>query len=155
MSDLDGAVVTRRATGAETGLTPVGEGRRDPVSTPDTDGSLPAQRRESVAMGHVLFIRPDGTETEAAAEIGQSLMQVARANLVPGIVAECGGELSCATCHVFVDERWAGLLPPRSVDEKDMLDVTAAEPTDCSRLSCQIKFTAELDGMVVTIPDVQ
>ena len=106
-------------------------------------------------MGRVTFIRADGVKADVTAEEGQSLMQVARANLVPGIVAECGGELSCATCHVFVDEQWAGLLPAKSPEEEDMLEAAAAEPTECSRLSCQLKFAAELDGIVVTIPDVQ
>ncbi|WP_373864896.1 2Fe-2S iron-sulfur cluster-binding protein [Nocardia xishanensis] len=103
----------------------------------------------------MVFIRADGTKTDATAEDGQSLMQVARANLVPGIQAECGGELSCATCHVFVDERWVSLLPPRSEEEEDMLEVAAAEPTECSRLSCQVKFSSDIDGIVVTVPDVQ
>lgn len=110
---------------------------------------------EVSVMGRVVFIRRDGVKQEVAAEYGQSLMQVARANLVPGIVAECGGQLSCATCHVFIDEQWIGSLPERSADEEDMLEVAAAEPTVCSRLSCQVHFTAELDGIVVAIPDVQ
>ncbi|MFI6367640.1 2Fe-2S iron-sulfur cluster-binding protein [Nocardia sp. NPDC050630] len=106
-------------------------------------------------MGRVVFVQPDGSKQEVEAVDGQSVMQVARANLVPGIVAECGGELSCATCHVFVDETWAGLLPERSDDEVDMLEVAAEEPTECSRLSCQVKFDVALDGMVVTIPKTQ
>ncbi|MDI9979510.1 2Fe-2S iron-sulfur cluster-binding protein [Rhodococcus sp. IEGM 1307] len=106
-------------------------------------------------MGRVVFIRADGVKTDTTAENGQSLMQVARANLVPGIVAECGGELSCATCHVFVDEQWVSLLPPKSEEEEDMLEVAAAEPTECSRLSCQVKFSPDLDGIVVTVPAVQ
>lgn len=106
-------------------------------------------------MGRVVFVRPDGTKQEAEAADGQTLMQVARANLVPGIVAECGGELSCATCHVYVDDGWAALLPARAEDEVDMLEVTAEEPTEFSRLSCQIQFQDVLDGMVVTIPQVQ
>lgn len=106
-------------------------------------------------MGRMVFVQPDGSKREVEAVDGQSVMQVARANLVPGIVAECGGELSCATCHVFVDEQWAGLLPSPSDEELDMLEVAAAEPTECSRLSCQVRFDASLDGIVVTIPDVQ
>lgn len=105
--------------------------------------------------GRVLFVRADGVKVDATAEDGQSLMQVARANLVPGIVGECGGELSCATCHVFVDEQFVDLLPPKSADEEDMLEVAAAEPTECSRLSCQVAFSGDLEGLVVTIPDVQ
>jgi ferredoxin, 2Fe-2S len=106
-------------------------------------------------MGRVNFIRPDGTKHEVAATDGQSVMQVARAHLIPGIVAECGGELSCATCHVYVDEAWIGMLPDRSDDEVDMLEVTAEEPTECSRLSCQIKMTSELHGITIIIPRSQ
>jgi len=106
-------------------------------------------------MGRVVFIRADGVKTDSTAENGQSLMQVARANLVPGIVAECGGELSCATCHVFVGEQWLELLPAKSVEEQDMLEVAAAEPTECSRLACQIHFSTDLDGIVVTVPALQ
>lgn len=106
-------------------------------------------------MGRVVFVQPDGTKQEAEAVDGQSVMQVARANLVPGIVAECGGELSCATCHVFVDEHWTAQLPARSEEEVDMLEVTSEEPTECSRLSCQVRFDAALDGMVITIPASQ
>src|SRR5438093_9491878 len=103
-------------------------------------------------MGRLVFVRPDGTKQEAEAVDGQTLMQVARANLVPGIVAECGGELSCATCHVYVDDGWAGLLPAPTEEEVDMLEVTAEEPTEFSRLSCQIQFQDSLDGMVITVP---
>lgn len=106
-------------------------------------------------MGRVVFVHPDGTKQEAEAVEGQSLMQVARASLVPGIVAECGGELSCATCHVFVDEQWAAQLPARTEDEVDMLEVTSEEPTECSRLSCQVRFEGSLEGMVVAIPATQ
>jgi 2Fe-2S ferredoxin len=106
-------------------------------------------------MGGVVFVKPDGSKQEVEAVDGQSVMQVARANLVSGIVGECGGELSCATCHVFVDEHWASLLPAPSADEADMLEVAAEEPTEFSRLSCQVKFDASLEGIVVTIPGSQ
>jgi 2Fe-2S ferredoxin len=106
-------------------------------------------------MGRVIFIQPDGSKQEVEAVDGQSVMQAARANLVPGIVGECGGELSCATCHVFVDEQWAKLLPGPSDDELDMLEVAAEEPTEYSRLSCQVRFDAPLDGIVVNIPESQ
>ncbi|WP_068062150.1 2Fe-2S iron-sulfur cluster-binding protein [Nocardia xishanensis] len=106
-------------------------------------------------MGRVVFVQPDGSKQEVEAVDGQSVMQVARANLVPGIVAECGGELSCATCHVFIGGQWAGLLPGPSDEEVDMLEVAAEEPTESSRLSCQVRFEVALDGMVVTIPETQ
>ncbi|RYF47281.1 MAG: 2Fe-2S iron-sulfur cluster binding domain-containing protein [Comamonadaceae bacterium] len=99
-------------------------------------------------MGRVVFVQPDGSKQEVEAVDGQSVMQVARANLVPGIVAECGGELSCATCHVIVDEQWAGRLPGRSADEEDMLEVAAEEPAECSRLSCQVRFESALSNLV-------
>jgi len=106
-------------------------------------------------MTRVVFVRPDGTKHEATGADGTSVMQVATANLVPGIVAECGGELSCATCHVYVDEQWLGALAARSEEEEDMLDATSEEPTDASRLSCQIKLRPELDGLVVHLPTSQ
>lgn len=106
-------------------------------------------------MGRVVFVQSDGSKQEVEGTDGQSVMQVARANLVRGIVAECGGELSCATCHVYIDEQWAGLLPGRSDDEEDMLEVAAEEPTEFSRLSCQVRFDAALDGIVVNIPESQ
>lgn len=106
-------------------------------------------------MPRVVFVRPDGTKQEADAADGASVMQAATANLVPGIVAECGGELSCATCHVFVDEQWLGALPARSEDEEEMLEATSEEPTDANRLCCQITLDASLDGIVVHIPKTQ
>ncbi|MEU6200877.1 2Fe-2S iron-sulfur cluster-binding protein [Streptomyces sp. NPDC047061] len=106
-------------------------------------------------MPRVVFVRPDGTKQETEAADGATVMQAATANLVPGIVAECGGELSCATCHVFVDEQWLGALPAPSDDEEEMLEATSEEPTDASRLCCQITLDASLDGIVVHIPKTQ
>ncbi|MDQ2801504.1 MAG: 2Fe-2S iron-sulfur cluster-binding protein, partial [Pseudomonadota bacterium] len=74
-------------------------------------------------------------------------------NDVPGILAECGGVMSCATCHVYVDPAWLDRLPPPSTDEDDMLDNTAAERRANSRLSCQIKMAPELDGLRVQVPE--
>jgi 2Fe-2S ferredoxin len=82
-------------------------------------------------------------------------MRTALNELVPGILGDCGGELSCATCHVFVDPDWIDAAGPRSEDEDDLLETTSEEPTDCSRLSCQLKMSAVLDGIVVTIPASQ
>ncbi|WP_037144160.1 2Fe-2S iron-sulfur cluster-binding protein [Rhodococcoides fascians] len=106
-------------------------------------------------MASVVFVQPDGEKRELSGIAGQSLMQLARANLVPGIVGECGGELSCATCHVFVDEGWFDRLQKPTSDEIDMLEVAAAEPTDSSRLCCQIEFNDSLDGIIVHIPTEQ
>ena len=106
-------------------------------------------------MTRVVFLQPDGAKNEVSAENGQSLMQAATAGLIPGIVAEGGGELICATCHVYVEPEWSGLLPARSEVEEEMLEVTAEEPTEYSRLSCQIRVTDELDGLTVRVPASQ
>lgn len=109
----------------------------------------------ATVMSRVVFIHPDGRREEHQASDGESVMRVAVDNLVDGIIGECGGDLSCATCHVFVNAEWVHLLPPCSPEEEDMLEAAAAEPTELSRLCCQIRCDASLDGLTVTIPDVQ
>ena len=105
-------------------------------------------------MPKITYIAFDGTETMVEAKEGMSVMQTAVNNGVDGIVAECGGACSCATCHVYVDEGWFDKLPEALAMEKEMLDfVMSPQPT--SRLSCQIKVTAELDGLVVNTPESQ
>jgi 2Fe-2S ferredoxin len=85
---------------------------------------------------------------------GWSVMEGAVKNLVPGIDADCGGACACATCHVHVDPAWAGKLPPKQDMEETMLDFAQElEPT--SRLSCQIKVTQALDGLIVRLPKSQ
>lgn len=106
-------------------------------------------------MPRVVFIHSDGRREEHDAHDGQSIMRLATSSLVDGIIGECGGDLSCATCHVFVEEQWAEILPPRSAEEELMLESAAVEPTDASRLSCQIVCTRELDGITVHIPETQ
>jgi 2Fe-2S ferredoxin len=85
------------------------------------------------------------------ADPGISLMQLALRNGVPGIIGECGGVMSCATCHVYVDDAWYERLTPPQQAELDMLEF-ADEPTALSRLGCQIKVRDELNGMIVRIP---
>lgn len=106
-------------------------------------------------MIYLNFIQPDGTVNRAEATEGQSVMQAAISNLIPGVFAECGGELSCATCHVFVDEKWAGKIPQISEEEASMLEVTSEEPSVNSRLCCQIRLDTSMDGLVVHIPKSQ
>ncbi len=106
-------------------------------------------------MPDILFIHPDGREEGFEAADGISLMQAATGQGVDGIVADCGGSCICATCHVYVDERWASQLPAPESYELDMLDNTAAERKANSRLSCQIKLGPELQGLTVHIPDRQ
>lgn len=105
-------------------------------------------------VGKVTFISTDGDAFEFEATAGVSVMQIATANAVPGIDAECGGSLSCATCHVYVDEAWAELTGEPSDTESAMLEF-AEEPKANSRLSCQIKYADTLDGLVVHIPESQ
>lgn len=106
-------------------------------------------------MSKVEYVLPHGERRVVDAEDGASVMRTALDNLVPGIVGECGGELSCATCHVFVAPKWFEQLGGRSAEEEDMLQVTAAEPTEFSRLSCQISCATETDGLVVAVPELQ
>jgi ferredoxin, 2Fe-2S len=105
-------------------------------------------------MPRVSFVQPDGTVRTVDAPAGLSVMEAAIDNGVPGIVAECGGACSCATCHVYVDPEWAGRLKAADALESGMLDC-ALEPRKTSRLSCQIALTDELDGLVVHVPEAQ
>jgi 2Fe-2S ferredoxin len=111
--------------------------------------------RQGVTVPRIVFIKPDGERQEVEAADGESVMQVAVNNLVDGIVGECGGDLSCATCHVFVDPEWFPALGKASADEEDMLEATSEEPTEFSRLSCQIKCDKKLHGLVVHLPATQ
>jgi len=108
-------------------------------------------------MVNILFIDPQGKRHEVEAEEGMTLMEAALKNMVPGIEADCGGACACATCHVYVDPQWLEKLPElgqRKETEEDMLDF-AFDVKENSRLSCQVKITAEMDGMTVRIPEQQ
>lgn len=105
-------------------------------------------------MAKIKYIAHDGTETEVEAEDGKSIMQTAINNGIEGIVAECGGALSCATCHVYFDPEWTNKLDEPKKMEKEMLEFVI-EPHDSSRLSCQIKMNDDLDGIVVRLPESQ
>ena len=102
-------------------------------------------------MANIRFIQHDGSERVVAAELGKSIMQTARDNMVPGIIGDCGGNCSCATCHGYVDPAWIERVAPPSEDEVIMLDGTMHQEAN-SRLTCQIKMTRELDGIVVRLP---
>lgn len=105
-------------------------------------------------MPQITYISHDGNATEVDVPVGNSVMQGAVDNMIDGIVAECGGSCSCATCHCYVDEAWVSKLPPASGMEKDMLECVL-EPRPNSRLSCQLEVTEELDGLVVHLPESQ
>lgn len=105
-------------------------------------------------MPWVTYIDHAGNSFEVQVESGCSVMQGAMENLIEGIVAECGGCCSCATCHCYVDEAWLDRLDAPSDLERDMLEL-AVEPKPNSRLSCQITLTDALDGLVVRLPESQ
>jgi 2Fe-2S ferredoxin len=106
-------------------------------------------------MTTLVLIRPDGRSETVEASAQESAMQAASRHGIDEIVAECGGNAMCATCHVYVDEAWASRLAPMSDDEDALLDGTAAERRANSRLSCQIAMTPELDGLVLHLPGRQ
>jgi len=94
----------------------------------------------------------DGSEISAEVAKGISMMEAALANNVMGIIGECGGTMSCATCHVLVDDSWYEKTGSPTDHEDAMLDVTEAERGPHSRLSCQIEAKDELDGLVLIVP---
>lgn len=102
-----------------------------------------------------IILSESGSDTTVTADSGLSLMEALRNAGVDGIVAECGGSLSCATCHVVVDADWLTRLGEMSEMEDDMLDCTATDREPGSRLSCQIELTEALDGIRITVPDSQ
>ena len=105
-------------------------------------------------MTRIIFIEHNGTERSVDAEPGSSVMQAAVENGIPGIDADCGGSCSCATCHVYVDSAWLDAVGPPNDNEDAMLSVSNDRQAN-SRLSCQIKITASLDGLVVSTPEFQ
>ena len=105
-------------------------------------------------MPKITYTDSSGKSRTVDAENGATVMETAIRNNVPGIVAECGGACSCATCHVHIDEAWSAIVGPPSPMEEDMLDFGYDVRPD-SRLSCQIKVTEGLDGLVVTTPERQ
>ncbi len=106
-------------------------------------------------MTKIVFLSADGaTRTQVEADNGSSVMEAAVRNGIPGIDAECGGACACATCHVYVDEEWTAIVGAPDPMEEDMLDF-ASDVRPNSRLSCQIRVTDELDGLVVQVPERQ
>ena len=105
-------------------------------------------------MAKITYITHDGKNHEVDAKPGTTVMENAVKNSVPGIEAECGGACACATCHVYVDDAWKEKVGDPDAMEEDMLDF-AWEVKPNSRLSCQIKVTDEMDGLVVNVPEIQ
>jgi 2Fe-2S ferredoxin len=105
-------------------------------------------------MPKITFVEHSGTEHVVDAQVGQSVMQAAVNNMVPGIVADCGGNCACATCHVYVDEAWRAHLRGPTKEEQEMAEC-ALQVRNNSRLSCQLEVTPQIDGLVVRLPESQ
>ena len=106
------------------------------------------------SMSKIIFITSDSKTHEVEAQNGLTVMEAAVQNDVPGIDADCGGGMACATCHVYVQDEWYNKLPTKEDGEEDMLDM-AFEPKKNSRLSCQLIISDDLDGLIVNIPKKQ
>ncbi|MDH2357069.1 2Fe-2S iron-sulfur cluster-binding protein [Bradyrhizobium sp. SSUT112] len=106
-------------------------------------------------MPAITFIHPDGKSDRVETSDGESAMQAATRHGLDGILAECGGNAMCATCHVYVDDAWLARLPAVGDDEDALLDGTATERLPNSRLSCQLMITPALDGLVLRLPERQ
>ncbi len=106
-------------------------------------------------MPKVIYVGGTGEEHAIDATIGDSVMITAVRNGVPGIIGECGGNASCATCHVWVRDEFIPLVGEPGATEEDLLEMGVSDRRDGSRLSCQIKVTPELDGLTVDIPPDQ
>jgi len=106
-------------------------------------------------MPKVIFIALDGTERAVDASVGESVMAAAVRNGIPGIIGECGGNCSCATCHVYVGEDFTASVGGAGDMEDDLLDLGVSERRASSRLSCQIPVTEDLDGLTVHVPEEQ
>jgi len=106
-------------------------------------------------MARITYIEFNGTPHQVEVTPGLTVMEGARDNGVPGIEADCGGACACSTCHVYVDAAWVDRLPARDAMEEDMLDFAWKPDAQRSRLTCQIKVTPELDGLVVHLPERQ
>lgn len=105
-------------------------------------------------MPKITYIEQNGTEHVVDADNGRSLMEAATSNLVPGILADCGGACACATCHVFVADPWVDAVGPASELESGLLEIVE-DRRPSSRLSCQIRIEEGFDGLVVHLPASQ
>ena len=105
-------------------------------------------------MPKITYIEHNGKSYEIEIANGLTVMEGAVQNNIPGIDADCGGSCACATCHVYVDEKWFDKLEKKDESEEDMLDM-AYQPNKFSRLSCQLLVSDELDGLIVRMPSKQ
>ncbi len=106
-------------------------------------------------MAKITYIEHNGTKHEVEVATGMTVMEGARDNNIQGIEADCGGACACSTCHVYVDEAWVDRLPARDDMEVDMLDFAWEPDMLRSRLTCQVKVTDDLNGLIVHMPEKQ
>ena len=106
-------------------------------------------------MAKITYIEHNGTEHVVDVANGLTVMEGARDNNIPGIEADCGGACACSTCHVYVDADWVEKLPAKDDMEDDMLDFAFEADAARSRLTCQVKVTDALDGLIVHMPEKQ
>lgn len=106
-------------------------------------------------MTKIKYVTADGSEHVADGTPGESVMRTAVKNGVPGIIGECGGNASCGTCHVYVRPEFRDAAGPPGDFEQDMLDLAVIDPRAGSRLSCQIRVSDELEGLIVDVPEQQ
>jgi 2Fe-2S ferredoxin len=113
------------------------------------------QSEELDNLPKVIYVSATGESHEVEVPVGTTVMSAALKNGIDGIVAECGGVCMCSTCHVFVDEAFFKRIPPAQDTEEAVLEIAAEERQPTSRLSCQIKVTDEVDGLIVRLPKRQ
>lgn len=106
-------------------------------------------------MAKITYIEHSGKAHTVEVKTGMTVMEGARDNGIPGIEADCGGACACSTCHVYVAEDWVDKLPPKQPMEEDMLEFAYEPDLERSRLTCQLKVSDALDGLVVTMPERQ
>jgi len=106
-------------------------------------------------MAKITYIEYNGTEHVVEVANGLTVMEGARDNAIPGIDADCGGACACSTCHAYIHPDWVDRLPPIEDMEADMLDFAYATDPKRSRLTCQLKVTDALDGLIVQMPEKQ
>jgi 2Fe-2S ferredoxin len=106
-------------------------------------------------MAKITYIEHSGKQHQVEVPNGLTVMEGARDNGIPGIEADCGGACACSTCHVYVAPEWVDKLPPRQAMEEDMLEFAYEPDPDRSRLTCQLKVSPALDGLVVQMPERQ
>ena len=106
-------------------------------------------------MAKITYIEHGGKEHVVEVANGLTVMEGARDNGIPGIEADCGGACACSTCHVYVDEAWVGKLPEKDDMEEDMLDFAWEPDSEKSRLTCQLKVSDDLNGLIVRMPEKQ